>query len=172
MQDLTGKIIAARKAGAALMQLMLKLETDGHILPAGTERPVVLLLPEMIAYVTSQFALEDAEEEQLIRQLVNVLPPEEERTLSGICAGIRKTAEVFRRDPEEIPGTYQVLYRFDAMAREYDGAFYNKMHVENPGRLADYYLQLLDAVYEIAKDICGMPAPNWEVRRNFFKEIK
>ena len=49
MQDLTGKIIAARKAGAALMQLMLKLETDGHILPAGTERPVVLQLQKLQA---------------------------------------------------------------------------------------------------------------------------
>ena len=170
MQDLTGKIIAARKAGAALMQLMLKLETDGHILPAGTERPVVLLLPEMIAYVTSQFALEDAEEEQLIRQLVNILPPEEEGTLNGICAGIRKAAEEFRRDPEALPGVYSVLCGFDAMAQEYDGAFYNKMHVDNPGRLSEYYLQLLDAVYEVATDISGMEAADWKERRKHLED--
>ena len=170
MQDLTGKIIAARKAGAALMQLLLKLEADGHILPAGTERPVVVLLPEMIAYVASQFALKDAEEEQLIRQLVNILPPEEEGTLNGICAGIRKAADAFRGRDEEIPGVYQVLCGFDAMAQEYDGVFYNKMHVENPGRLSAYYLQLLDAVYGIAVNLSGKEAADWKERRKHLED--
>ena len=168
MRDLTGKIAAARNAAAALMQLMLKLEADGHILVAGSERPVVVLLPEMIAYVTAQFALEGLEEERLIRQLVNILPPEEDRTLNGICAGIRKTADTFRNDSEEIPGTYRVLCRFDTMAQEYDGAFYNRMHVENPGKLSDFYLQLLDAVYEISVEVAGAEAPEWKIKRSAF----
>ena len=170
MQELTEKIKAAGKAGSAFMQLMLKLETDGHMRAAGTERPVVVLLPEMIAYVTARFEPEGPEEEFLIRGLVKILPPEEERTINGICAGIRSASEDFRSKPEEIPGTYLALCRFDAMAQEYDGAFYSRMNVENPGRLAEYYLNLLDAVYEIATELAGAEASEWETCRRRFVE--
>ncbi len=161
MREWENKIRAARNAGASISQLLLKLESDGHMASVGGQRPVVTLLPEMIAYVTAQFTLEAAEEDRLVRVLVNILPPEEERTVNGICTGIRKTAQDFRNDPDALPGTYEVLQRFDEMAQEYDGAFYSKMHVENPGRLAEYYQQLLDAVYGIAKEVCGKAGADW-----------
>lgn len=44
-----------------------------------------------------------------------------------------------------IPGGFLALGRFDRMAQEYSGAFWQRLNVTNPGRLTDMYLDLLEA---------------------------
>ena len=170
MQEMVKKISAAASAGAALMQLLLKLENDGHLKAVGTGRPVVVLLPEMIAYVVSRFSLNTQERELLIRHLIHILPPEDEDIQKDLALGILERTKAFSADPDAIPDVYEVLCRFDAMAQEYEGAFYARMHVENPGRLAEYYLQLLEAVYRIAADTVKKEDPDWKKKLEEFRD--
>ena len=158
-KDLQKKCRALQHAGAALSQLLLKLENDGHLVSIGGSRPVVVLLPEMIAYVTAHYSETGTEEERLLRDLLQILPPEEERTLQGILQGIRKSVITFRENPDEAPGVYEALCSFDDMAQAYEGAFYVRMQVENPGPLAAYYLQLLDGTEQLAGQITGREMP-------------
>lgn len=165
-ETLQGQILAFRRAAAALLELLLKLEKDGHIVSVGTSRLPVVLLPEMLA---SLLGRESDLPEDSLQILMALLPPEDARIGGLLGNAIRQRAAELRQDGE-LPGAYLALCRFDAMAQEYDAAFYRRMQVEDPGPLGAYYLQLLDAAHEILLRHTGRTDHGWAAFRARFTD--
>ena len=130
------------RAQSALSALVLKLEADRHIATAHAGDAAGSLFPELIAYTLSRGG-----EPSVLEELLPFFEAGE-RT-EDIRQAILKRCAAFKAEEEEEPGVFTLLRRFDAMAREYDGAFYSTMKVEDPGALSDRYIELAEAAFAL-----------------------
>ncbi len=140
-------LIRTDAAALALLSMIRKLETDGHI--RTTQAPAVsaVLLPELIALSAALKEKSGQDGKACMEKLKPLLFPAEEESISR---GITERMGDFLTGDALLPAAFTVLCDFDAMAQEEDGAFYNRMGTENPGMLSGYYLALFEAMWVLS----------------------
>lgn len=150
-------ILQTNKAAISIKQLLDKLEADGHLKSNNlsvaefvfNDLMAFLMLPvfcelekigkekakEYLEALNACFAVavkEDAFNEYTI-QYINLVGKDNYKDI--------------------IPEGYVMISNFDEKALSNNGAFYETMKVNNPGKIGDYYIMLIEAAREIAEDI-------------------
>ncbi|HOO79939.1 MAG TPA: hypothetical protein PLQ04_06085 [Lachnospiraceae bacterium] len=157
-------IVAAKKATKSLLDLLGKLEAD-HILTDSSKSIAGNIIPELSAYCLAILEVNWEEPtEELICVFADICLTERKiptEIILSVANNIRRTEKELAKELKNksecsiIPGGYDMLCQFDAMALEFDGALYSRMKITNPGRMTTYYLDLMGSYLEIITKVCN-----------------
>lgn len=153
-----------KKSAIALKELIDKFEADGYIKCKNDLSVSEFLFNDLIAFLMlpvfcdlQQVGKENAKKYLEKLSECFALTVNEKAFNEFFMQYISRVQkdQLFNEYKDIIPEGYSLIKNFDDSVQKDNGLFYDKLKIENPGRLTDYYIMLIEAARELAETNLG-----------------